>query len=146
MLTDLAGRLAHLLPVRPPGVGGNPPFALEVGLDAVAAVLLDGLSYRRARRVVGISKAEVGDGMDLLLAGVGYCQPDGTFVTSLADLRERLGEMARTGEAVLVDGLATRGATTPRMGQPDGLVRRQAPRPHRPGRGGVHRPWRPFVV
>src|SRR5215204_763876 len=53
----------------------------------------------------------VGDSMDLLLAGLaalGYCQPDGTFITTIADLRERLGEMARTGEAVLVDGLATR--------------------------------------
>jgi hypothetical protein len=111
VLTYLAGRLAHLLPPRPPGVGGNPPLALEVRLDAVAAVLLDGLSYRRAGRMVGISKTEVGDSMDLLLAGLaalGYCQPDGTFITALADLRERLGEMARTGEAVLVDGLATR--------------------------------------
>jgi hypothetical protein len=61
--------------------------------------------------MVGISKTEVGDSMDLLLGGLatlGYCQPDGTFITTLADLRERLGEMARTGEAVLVDGLATR--------------------------------------
>jgi hypothetical protein len=30
VLTYLAGRLAHLLPPRPPGVGGNPPLALEV--------------------------------------------------------------------------------------------------------------------
>src|SRR5829696_3209536 len=57
VLTYLAGRLAHLLPPRPPGVGGNPPLALEVRLDAVAAVL-DGLSYRRAGRMVGISKTE----------------------------------------------------------------------------------------
>ena len=48
VLTYLAGRLAHLLPPRPlVGVGGKPPLALEVRLDAVAAVLLDGLSYRR---------------------------------------------------------------------------------------------------
>jgi hypothetical protein len=40
----LIGRLAHLLPPRPPGVGGNPRLALEVRLDAVAAVVLDGLS------------------------------------------------------------------------------------------------------
>jgi hypothetical protein len=111
VLAWLAGRLAHLLPPRLPGRGGNPPLALEVRLDAVAAVVLDGLSYRRAGRMVGISKTEVGDSLDLLLgplAALGYCQPDGTFVTTLADLRQWLVEMARAGEAVCVDGLATR--------------------------------------
>ena len=111
VLAWLAARLAHLLPSRPPGQGGTPPLSLEVRLDAVAAVLLDGLSYRRAARMVGISKTEVGDSMDLLLAelaAIGYCQPDGTFVTTLADLRQWLVEMARAGEAVCVDGLATR--------------------------------------
>jgi hypothetical protein len=111
VLVWLADRLAHLLPPRPPGTGGNPPLALEVRLDAVAAVVLDGLSYRRAGRMVGISKTEVGDSLDLLLgelAALGYCQPDGTFVTTLGDLRELLAEMARCGEAVVVDGLATR--------------------------------------
>jgi hypothetical protein len=57
----LAARLAHLLPSRTPGQGGTPPLCLEVRLDAVAAVLLDGLSYRRVGRVVGISKTEVGE-------------------------------------------------------------------------------------
>jgi hypothetical protein len=111
VLAWLTGRLRRLLPPRPPGMGGNPPLALEVRLDAVAAVILDGLSYRRAGRMVGISKTEVGDSMDLLLgklAALGFCQPDGTFVATLAELRERLGEMARSGEAVVVDGLATR--------------------------------------
>jgi hypothetical protein len=111
VLAWLADRLAHLLPSRPPGQGGTPPLSLEVRLDAVAAVILDGLSYRRAGRAVGISKTEVGDSMDLLLgelATVGYCQPDGTFITTLADLGQWLGEMARSGEAVVVDGLATR--------------------------------------
>jgi DDE superfamily endonuclease len=73
--------------------------------------ILDGLSYRRAGRMVGISKTEVGDSLDLLLpklAALGFCQPDGTFVATLADLRERLVEMAQTGEAVCLDGLATR--------------------------------------
>ena len=81
-------------------------------MDAVAAVLLDGRSYRRAGQMVGISKTEVGDSMDLLLAGLaglGYGQPDGRFITTLADLREWLRGMAVAGEAVLVDGLATRG-------------------------------------
>jgi DDE superfamily endonuclease len=57
------------------------------------------------------SLSEVGDSLDLLLgplAALGYCQPDGTFITSLDDLRQWLAEMARSGEAVVVDGLATR--------------------------------------
>jgi hypothetical protein len=111
VLAWLAARLAHLLPSRPPGQGGTPPLCLEVRLDAVAAVLLDGLSYRRAGRMVGISKTEVGDSLDLLLgplATLGYCQPDGTFITSLDELGQWLAEMAASGEAVCVDGLATR--------------------------------------
>jgi DDE superfamily endonuclease len=110
-LAWLADRLAHLHPARPPGQGGTPPLSLEVRLDAVAAVILDGLSYRRAGRAVGISKTEVGDSLDLLLgplAALGYCQPDGTFITSLDDLRHWLGEMTAAGEAVVLDGLATR--------------------------------------
>jgi hypothetical protein len=111
VLTWLADRLAHLLPPRPPGRGGTPPLSLEVRLDAVAAVILDGLSYRRAGRAVGISKTEVGDSLDLLLGplgALGFCQPDGTFITTLEELRRWLGEMAQAGEAVCVDGLATR--------------------------------------
>jgi hypothetical protein len=111
VLAWLARRLTHLIPPRPPGLGGNRPPALEVRLDAVAAVILDGLSYRRASRMVGISKTEVGDSMDLLLpklAALGCCQPDGTFITTLDDVGERLVEMANAGEAVCVDGLAVR--------------------------------------
>jgi hypothetical protein len=111
VLAWLAARLAHLAPPRPPGTGGTPPLPLEVRLDAVGAVLLDGLSYRRAGRVVGISKTEVGDSMNLLLgelAALGFCQPDGSFITSLDDLRRWLSEMTQAGEAVLIDGLATR--------------------------------------
>jgi hypothetical protein len=111
VLAWLARRLAHLIPPRPPGLGGNRPLALEVRLDAVAAVILDGLSYRRAGRMVGISKTEVGDSMDLLLpklAALGCRQPDGTFITTLDDVGERVVEMANAGEAVCVDGLAVR--------------------------------------
>jgi hypothetical protein len=111
VLAWLAARLAHLHPPRPPGTGGTPPLSLEVRLDAVAAVLWDGLSYRRAARMVGISKTEVGDSLDLLLdelAALGFCQPDGTFIATLDDLRQWLAEMAAAGEAVCVDGLATR--------------------------------------
>jgi len=111
VLAWLAVRLAHLHPARPPGQGGTPPLSLEVRLDAVAAVLLDGLSYRRAGRAVGISKTEVGDSMDLLLGplgDLGFCQPDGTFITSLDQLGRWLAEMAQAGEAVCLDGLATR--------------------------------------
>jgi hypothetical protein len=111
VLAWLAARLAHLTPARPPGLGGTRPLSLEVRLDAVAAVILDGLSYRRAGRAVGISKTEVGDSLDLLLgelATLGYCQPDGSFIIRLDDLGQWLGEMTQAGEAVLVDGLATR--------------------------------------
>ena len=107
----LAQRLAHLRPARRAGQGGTPPLPLEVRLDVLGAVVLDGLSYRRAARMVGICKTEVGDSLDLLLgelAALGLCQPDGTFVATLQDLRERLAEMTEVGEAVCVDGLAAR--------------------------------------
>ena len=88
-------------------------------------MVLDGLSYRRAARMVGICKTEVGDSLDLLLgelAALGLCQPDGTFVATLQDLRERLVEMTEVGEAVCVDGLATRMQRPGRVGQPEGPV------------------------
>jgi DDE superfamily endonuclease len=111
VLAWLADRLIALLPTRPPRQRGRPPLTLQVRLDAVAAVLLDGLSYRRAGRAVGISKTEVGESLDLLLGALGafgFCQPDGTFITTLDQLRDRLAEMAATGEAAVLDGLATR--------------------------------------
>jgi hypothetical protein len=53
----------------------------------------------------------VGDSVDLLLGqlgALGFCQPDGTFITTPDQLQQHLGEMAEVGEAVCVDGLATR--------------------------------------
>ncbi len=61
--------------------------------------------------MVAISKTEVGDSLELLLGplgALGYCQPDGSFVTTPDELRELLAEMGTSGEAVCVDGLATR--------------------------------------
>jgi hypothetical protein len=98
-------------PSPPTWPGRHPALPLEVRLDALGAVVLDGLSYRRAARMVGTCKTEVGDSLDLLLgelAALGLCRPDGTFVATLQDLRERLAEMTEAGEAVCVDGLATR--------------------------------------
>ena len=68
VLRWLAERLAHLYPARRGGQGGTPPLPLEVRLDALGAVVLDGLSHRRAARMVGICKTEVGDSLDLLWA------------------------------------------------------------------------------
>ena len=51
---------------------------------------------------------------------MGTAEPDGTFVTTLAGLRELLAEMAEVGEAVVVDGLATR------VQQPAGCPKRHA--------------------
>lgn len=113
----LAEHLADLVPPRPPGVGGSPPLALELRLDAIGLVLYDGLSYRRAGRVLGISKTEVGESMALVLprlAEVGICPPDGGFVASLEELEVLLAEMAAAGEAVCVAGLATQ---VPRPGK-----------------------------
>jgi hypothetical protein len=84
VLDWLAAHLAHLLPPCLPG--WHAPVSLEVRLDAVAAVILDGLSYRRAARMVGISKTEGGDTLDLLpgpLGDLGLYQPDGSFIASM---------------------------------------------------------------
>ena len=43
VLAWLAARLAYLAPPASPGQGGNRPLSLAVRLDAVAAVVLDGL-------------------------------------------------------------------------------------------------------
>jgi hypothetical protein len=67
----------------PPGRGGTPPLALEVRLDAVAAVLMDGLSSRRAARMVGICKTEVGDSLALGRADPSFSAPTIARVAAL---------------------------------------------------------------
>jgi hypothetical protein len=52
VLTRLADRLAHLLPPAPPGWAA-PAACVEVRLDAMTTVVLNGLSYRRVGRAVG---------------------------------------------------------------------------------------------
>jgi hypothetical protein len=116
VLAWLAARLAHLLPPRPPGQGGTPPLSLEVRLDAVGAVLLDGLSYRRGGRAVGISKTEVGDSLDLLLGplgALGFCQPDGTFIRGLAKGRDHW--YAPVGDRRTIDRLSQEQGTCNRL-------------------------------
>lgn len=103
----LVKRLSHFEPQPRPGRGGNPGIPVALRLDALWAVLGDGLSYRKAARVVGISKTEVGDSIAMLtpeLASIGICQSDGSFVRGLDDLESRCVEMRATGEVVCVDG------------------------------------------
>jgi hypothetical protein len=42
------------------------------------------------------------------IAEIGICQPDGTFITSLAELELRCAEMQQTGEPVCIDGAGVR--------------------------------------
>jgi hypothetical protein len=80
-------------------------------------VVIDGLSYRSASRVLSISKTEVGDSLALLTAPIGeigICQPDGTFITNYEDLSRELADMAYNGEVACLDGAGIR---TQRPGQ-----------------------------
>jgi hypothetical protein len=85
--------------VSPYGTGrGTRPLSLEVRLDAVAAVILDGLSYRRAARMVGVSKTEVGDSLDLLLprlAALGTASPTAPSSPPWPTLASGLGRWPR---------------------------------------------------
>src|SRR6266540_4154118 len=141
VLAWLADRLAHLHPPRPPGQGGTPPLSLEVRLDAVGRWCWTGCRTGAPAGRSGSCKTEVGDSLDLPLGPLGtlgFCQPDGTCITTLDDLRELLGEMARSGEAVCVDGLATRVQRPRSWANQQVLLRRQAAHPHRPGPGALH--------
>ena len=144
VLAWLARRLAHLLPPRSPGQGGNPPLSLEVRLDAVGAVILDGLSYRRAGRMVAICETEVGDSLDLLLGplgALGFCQPDGRS--------SRSGIWATPGRCAAGGGCCTGSAMSfgppPRWsvsaGGSAGYLPEQASRTP-----SVRRPGRPFAA
>src|SRR5512133_3034538 len=144
----LAGRLAHLLPPRPPRRGGTRPLSLEVRLDAVAAVLLDGLSYRRAGRAVGISKTEVGDSMTCCSARWAPSASASPTAPSLP--------ASRAWPVAAGDGRGRRGgrggwaghsgAATLWVGQPEGPVRRQTARPHRLGPCHLDHPRRPAMT
>jgi hypothetical protein len=61
-------------------------------------------------------------------------------VTNLADLAQRRAEMAATGEAAVVDGLATR-VQRPRSWANQKVLYDAKRHPHRPRRGGVGHPW-----
>ena len=123
----LAGRSAWPTCCHPAqcSAGRQPAAALEVRLDAVAAVVLDGLSYRRAGRVVGISKTEVD--MTAWTCCLPSWPPSGTAsptgrssppLRSLASGLGRDGPLRRGG----VRGRARHpGPTTQVMGQPEGL-------------------------
>ena len=106
-----AGQGPHLAG-RPPGPSG-PAAPARAGRHPAAVP--GGPLGRRGRGGVGravvpagrpdggISKTEVGDSLDLLLgplAALGYCQPDGTFITTLADLRQHLAEMSHRSQAL----------------------------------------------
>jgi DDE superfamily endonuclease len=84
--------------------------------------------------------------MDLLLGALRLCQPEGTFITTLDELGVRLGEMAASGEAVLVDGLGTRVQRPRGWANQKVLYNAKSACPHRPGAGGEHDPGRPAVV
>lgn len=104
----LLERLSHLAPQPRPGRGGNPGISLEQRLDAFWLMVGDGLSYRKVARIVGISKSAVGDSIYLLTSAIGalgFCQPDGTFITSLEDLATHCNEMYLNDELVCVDGM-----------------------------------------
>ena len=140
VLAWLATRLAHLAPPRPPGQGGTRPLPLEVRLDAVGAVLLDGLSYRRAGRVVGISKTEVGDSLDLLLgplAALGSASPTAASsppsTSSAAGFPRWPAPVRRCWWTAWGPGCNGPGAGPTRR-----CCMTPSATPHRPGPGAVH--------
>jgi hypothetical protein len=122
VLRWLSERLAQLCPARRAGQGGT-PLPLEVRLDALGAVVLDGLSYRRAARMVGICKTEVGDSLDLLLgelAALGLFQPDGTFVGPPSKAARTAGGDDRGRRGGVRGWAGDPGATPRRVDQPEG--------------------------
>jgi hypothetical protein len=124
VLAWLAAHLAHLTPPRRPGQGA-------------AGRLL----HRRAGRMVGISKTEVGDSMDLLLgplADFGFCQPDGAFVTTLTSLASVLGRWPRSARRCAWTSRPP-GCSDHEDGQPKVLYDAKRHTYTRPGPVGVHR-------
>jgi hypothetical protein len=105
-----------------------------------------GVGIRRRATPTHRLVASVGSSVGLRRRNVQLWQPDGTFITTLDDLRHWLAEIARAGEAVVVDGLATRVQRPRGWANQKVLLRRQAAHPHRPGPSCLDHPRRPAVV
>jgi hypothetical protein len=93
VLAWLAGRLAHLTPPAPPGGAAPRRSPWRSAWTPSGRSCWTGCRTGAPAGRWGACKTEVGDSMDLLLGelgALGYCQPDGAFVTTLADLRELL--------------------------------------------------------
>jgi len=111
LLTYLEEKLPPRPELPPSGRTGRPPLTLAQRLEALWLVSVDGLSYRRAARVLAVGKTSVGESLDLLvghLADLGFCQPDGTFIRTTEDLSAELDYLESYGEAVCLDGAGIR--------------------------------------
>jgi hypothetical protein len=154
VLAWLAAHLAYLTPPRRPGQGGTRPLSLEVRPAAVAG----GPPGRGRRGAAGRAAVPACRPHGQDLQGRGRRQPGPAawpagrpgVLPAPRDLRH---QPRRPTPLACGDGYHRRGgrggraghpgAATPRVGQPEGAVRRQAPRPHRPRPCRLDHPRRP---